>query len=923
MPKLLGLKLIHRMAAAPAYVTVWVDGTPSVPETTPDRVWTNGFSQGSSSGSLRGDREWIDLGTLRNSYENGKELTFRFIGRRTWCNDPQCSTWFRPNDVVELWAQTPQQRSDVATPPWHLNGAPAGSVQRLFYGHVRRVQSTGSGLEITCSDPRWAANRIILRTALGECDIPRIAFNLPKDAPDYVYNSLKLKNAATSPPVGTGVPADPNNDRLTVNQVLRYLADKYRSLLVLNGVQDAALDLIFDPADLAGLSYKMGQVALSDCGFTDGVRQILDAWAPHLRLVVDHRTTAWRLVEYGAALKESSTTGTVLAMDGPSGMPACAASDPSFFVPGKRYRFYGGGTIAAPLYQLSQELVCHHVTGGTVFFTGTLLWAFVSWKAAALDEFAMPNLVLNLDDTPRGGVTLALDVDEVFTAVQLWSIYRVTATQEQSWNRQNLSSGGMQPGWDQTFEQYWSSRDSDREMDVGGGEGMIPWRVGNDGTNDYLEISYGESQYATRHAPGEWKDTSLWVWTAAGANVRNLKLSFTVLASIEVANVGDGSRGLRLTLASGVGGFLAKAPGFVFGAAGGTPDRVALTQNYGLLKTTKGNNKRWEVGRKFWFTDTTVTFDADASPHVSSCVPMRLWENDGTETPRRAMGMHPGLGYPALNTTPAGAFEQLAGGGIGATMVWRRAQYTRKPTGTPCGRGVGWKPPSLVQAEVETTTTTLRAVRYPLEGYAGTAWLESSYAAQKDIAVEDWAEDGQTLDFAQLAFRLWQTHSSTHQVGTIIKPGARANAIWLDLGVRCSLVSSITSARFAAAAGAGAPGGSTIEGFWGPLTECALEFASDTVSFGFDNGHPMEDITSELYEKTGITLTSLAQKNAEYARALAQLNECIRGSQTNETPTSMCADRVFGNDGQSITKKLTTSTKPQQEAGAKATGAAW
>lgn len=917
-------KLKVRDAGGSGYIAVYQDGSDADADATSGRKYDDAFTLGAlaSGRTLQIEREWIDLGTLTHSYDAGKQLSFSVQGIYAWKNDPTNTMTFNPNDTAEFFAEVPTPDATIDTATWHINETTPGTQVRLFYGHVENVQiSPDNALEVTCRDPLYRANLIKLqRSAPDGITIPKIAFNLPRDNPDFYY-SVKLTGTSASSPTGVGE-SNEEDSRCTLRDILEYLDRAYIDSLIAEDIIDTdTTSGIFVAADLASLTWKPGPIVLENTGFSDGVREILKRWAPHLRLAVDHQTTQWRLVPYGPKLTTAYATGTstLVAVTGQPYKSGGPVDNVGIFsatagAAGNRVRIYGGGTIAHPSYSLSEERTIHSISGSTLRFNETGLYSYVQWAAYPIDTGALPNLNLSIDDVAPGGASVTLNTDGSYTAVNLWSVYQETQSYSQSWNRQDLGSGILQPGWDTSFESVWTDKDSDRENDFGAdGQGMKPYQIGNDGTNDYFDVSFAQSQYGARHTTSEWDDVTVWVWTENGASVKNSNRVYQIKTASTIADCGDGTPGLRLLINAAAGTILLDSPAFKpISDASATEDRIVLTQNK-RFKTTKGNNRRWEVGRKFYFTDTTVSFDQDSTPHVATCTPRRITTDNGTETARRVVGMNANLGYPQINMTPAGAFEQLSGGGLGATFVWRRATYSRTPTGSPCAGGAGWTPPRLVEVEYETTTTTLRNARFPLTGYGGPAFGRYGLASQLDIAVEHWAEDAQTADYTDLALRIWQNTSHAHHQGTITKPGIAANGVWLDLGIDVTLYSTLSQSVYGASYG----------GFWGTVTELTLDFANDAVVFGFDSHSRFQELATEVYEEFGIRKKSTIPDLMALYRKLNELPKCIEGSQMGESPVGLCGERVYMKDNQTIVKHITTiSGKGQQDSGASATAAA-
>ncbi len=825
---------------------------------------------------------------------------------------------FNPNGLVEFYAKAPTA-STITTASWHIDNATPGTQVRLFYGHISDVEvSPSEGLTVTCKDPFYKANGVkIQRDSQNGITIPKIAFNLPRDNPDFWY-SIKLVSPA-SPLLGVGETTEADS-RATLRQILEYLEHEFKAQLVIEGVLESAALTLFVSTDLAGLDMKPGPVILENTGFADGVKQILRDWAPHLRLVIDHQTTQWRLVQYGPQLKDKYATGTstCIAVGGFPYLSHGQVDDVTFFsatpgADGNRVRIFS--TINP---SLSEERTIYSISGPTLNFneTGVRDYAFAAWTCYPVHPDTLPTLDISIDDVVPSNARVAIGFDNVYTAVNLYSVYQTTESRTEQWNRQDLGTGALQPGWDSGFESAWNDKDSDRESDFGvDGQGMKPYTTGNDGTNDYFMVPFSQSQHSTDHVDQEWVDCSVWMWKVGGADVKNQNRTYRIKSTARVSDVGNGTPGLRITISHPVGIILSDNPTLSLVATGGS-DRIILTQNY-RFTTTGGNNKRWEVGRKFYFTETTIQYqyDQDASPHVTMCSSPKISQDNGTGTNRRYAAMNQNLGYPQTNTGPTGAWETLATGGLGAFHVWRRATYSRAPVGSPCASGSGWQPPRLLQVEYETTTRTLRSARFPTTGYGGTAFARYGFNAQLDIAVEHWAEDTQTPDYESLAYRLWQIYSHAHHQGEIRKPGLVENGVWLDLGVTCQLRSTLSASSY----------GSSYEGFWGTLTRAEYDFANDEMVFSFDSKSRIQGFTTKVYEEYGLkTEKSIVPELMALIRKGQELSQCLAGSQLGEQPQGLCAERVYDKTNQTILKKITVlSSKSQQESGASQGGASW
>lgn len=914
MSGLLSKKLKIWSAAPAATVYVFQDGSSSDPDVTSGKRYDAAFTFGAApSGTTRvSDREWIDLTSLENSYDTGKQLRFRILGRKTWLNDPSGSIQIGPNDRVEFYAERPDADSSVTCASWHLNQAGTGS-RRLFVGFVESVSSTpDGGLDVSCRDPLWKAQDVrVERDTTNGISIPKIAFNVPVDAPDYFYSIKIVTTGATPWGSGEAISTDPN---MTVKQILEYLDSRYYSKLVTAGVIDSGLaSTIFASGDISGLTYKPPPIVVENADFPDLVRQVLQ-WAPDMKLIVDHQTTQWRLLRVGLTVKSTSTTtsSAITSAGGPY-YSKVSVTNPALFsaspgVTGNRVRIYSTGNPALNLERTVYSIVGSELrfveytpTGGGGFGSGS--------RIIPIDGLALPSLTVSVDDCPRGMPQIALDLDKVYSAVKIYSVNQVTTSETVPWNSTDLAAGALQPGWKTSYESAWSDKDKDRESDFGSdGKGCKVYKIDNDGTYDRLYIRYTDSDYGTDHVNDEWRGCSVHVWTQNGADIRGQDKTFRIRANGSVSDVGDGTGGIRVTLDCAPGAFLTYVPNFKpVNDVSATEDRVCLTHSMRFQNTVSANslpaenNARWEVGRKWSFTDTTIRFDLSSAPHVASCTPLKLQVDDGTGAPRRIVAMTSNLGYPSRNQNLAGPWVQVAGGGPGSFQVYRRNSfYTRTPAATPCP--AGYQPPRLVQVEYERTTTTMRTARFPASGYAGTAYERFSLTREWSLLAHDWTADNQDADYAVLAERLWNEFSKGHQRGTVTKPGVKERGVFLDLGILANLTTGLAVQTQS----------SMVLGFWGAVTRTVLDFQRDMVTYEFDSSSAFADLAFEVYEKMGVQVAAQVADLAAQIQKLGELPKCLAGAQFGETPVNLCADQVYLHGGAPITPRLRQTAKDNQ-----------
>lgn len=858
------------------------------------------------------DKIGVELQTLRRSYDNGTEFTFSIHGRDAWTNAAAIGLRVQPNDRVEFLAELPSVDGTVATPAWHLNSQSPTYVYRLFYGFVSEVRINAGGFEITCHGPeKKSADVSLVRDTANGIQIPKLIFNVDRSHYDF-SQSVKITDHTAGTPWNTGETLE-TDSRMTVAQILDYLDAKYYAQLVSAGVIDSATagGHVLISADYSGFTHKPGPIVLENVGFFEGLRQVM-RWAPEYRIVIDHKTTNWRLVPFGIALTTDRTTATSNIgqnLPGPYYSFITVASTAGFNV-GDRVRIYGVNDPG-----VNSEFVVHSISGSDLRFTtqipaGGGLSPFKTGSAIVrVDANALRQVSINVDDVDPSSFSPLLDLENAYSSVQLYSVSQKTVSESTPWNRQDFNASIFQPGWQTAFEPGWKDADQDREIDWGpDGQGMRPYQVTGT-TSAILWISYHNSKWGSDHIADEWNDCSLWVWTVNGVDVRNVPYSETILDTELVGDVGNGQPGLKLTLNLTKAAWDAKYPTFKpISDVSATEDRVAITQGR-QFSTTRGNNKRWEVGRTWYFTDTSYSFDSSTSAHQTTCRPIKLQADTGTASTRRSYAMNPQLGYPSANQNAAAGWQVLATGGLGAFHVVRRATYTQQAVAAPCAQN-GYSAPAIIQVETERTTTTVRSARYPASGEAGVARERYNLARTLRLAVSNWDNDAQDADYQAFAQRLWNAYNSAHSQASIKKIGVREFFAWSDLAVRVVL----TSSR--------APLGSnpTVEGFWGAVTDVVADFNSDSVTFECDSKAQLGDFALDVYETLGVAAAAKQEDLAALLKKLNELPECLAGMRPDVTPTQVCANRVFLPGGRPLAAKAAVITKDNVGTGMSETG---
>lgn len=915
------LKVFSAGPAARCYV--FQDGSAADADATAGYKFDDAFKLGALRPNEDG-RDQIDLRELRTEYEAGRTLSFVYRGPKAWADTGNGAARFQPNDVVEFYAEAPTTNATVDTPSWHLNDATPGAQVRLFRGWVDSVQtSPDSGCVVQCSDAVRKADDLILSRPGVVGSVPKLVFNATNDDPDF-YWSVKL--TTTGPTVTWGEAAN-TPYRATIKQILEWLWTEYEAELVTLGVIESGTDL-FHADDLATLTGIPGSIVLERTGFGAGVREIL-RWAPDRRLVVDHQTGQWRIIQWGAALKKDSTavfqhfatTGNpyVDVVRVPLAANAYFSATPG--ADGNRVRVYDAtDPTRSEEFQIHSKTTSGPVGGEVELRTVASLrhqvYGFGS-KVYPVRSETLPTLALSIDSAIK--VDLHRDLQGAYSAVNLYSVHAKTETVNES-TYPGLASPRLVPAWNTGFDQYWKDKDADREADWGSDSlGLKVYRVDSAGARDILYVKHSASQYADDHAPQEWTGCTLWVWSKNGGTDAKAALHvWEVYAQTNVSDVGDGSPGLAITLVGSAGGFATAVTNFnvdggtdIGSPAGGSVDRVVLTSDK-QFATTAASNRRSVVGRFWWIDDASDNVSgATSGPHQSTCSPAKLQYDTGYGGIRRTVALDAGSAYPSSNWRPKGDFEYVGGGGAGTTLIWRRRSVvTPRPVAAACGGQPGWAAPPNFMVTRERTTNTARSARFPTSGHAGHAYAAYNLTRELHIPVDSWENDDEDDAFAALAELLWNAHQNAHGKGSVRFKGHREHGVWLDLALRVALTTTLyTSAEVAG-----------VEGFWGPLSSFALDFERDEVEYGFDTASALERLLDDVYFDLFKSYNTKPQSIAAMARKALELAACLAGARTDQPPTALCSGSVYEPGGRPLPPVVKLPNKDDQNNGIVPTG---
>lgn len=895
-------------------VYVWQDD--AAPDGDATELWTDAFDGGANLGNAQSRADYVvaEPLTLRNSYDDGASFRFRLFGRGLKWDTSHPN--MPPNSVVEFWAKRPEALLAIGgeIPPWHINEQGQDDQVRLFRGWVDTREQDGTAIIWEARDAVWRADDILLQKSIsgdpgvGDVTVPKVVFNADPDSDDYFF-SVKILDptggAGSFPAVlGTGMPPEPADSRATVGEILHYLETAYQGPLTTQDIWPESGSL-FDPSDLLELTVRPDEIILENARFGEAVKELL-RWVPDRRLMVDHQTGQWRILAVAKALEDTTIDAQIVGANfdsltptgSPQGRINMTGLDPADFAllgVGQRWRIFHapmGSEEDTVGPELNEEFVIQSIQGTPAF---PVIWteALLSGTTGAaigpvyglgstitkVDPQALPTVGLNVDTSPRGGVNLSNSLVGSAGAVKVWSIFQKTERKTIPWSPGlslgNPPDGFARPGWDPSYESTWDPQDEDRTLDYGAsGGGMEVFKIqDNTGVDGrfWVFIPYDESAYGNNHAPvDEWQGTTLWAWTSGLTFSRQQNVTWTVDEQTVTSDIGDGRSGLVLKVTAR-GADLDEDNGGTFFTVDddGQGDRVVLTQDESF-STTTARNRRWEVGRK-WSTTETI-YRKDGNPHTISCqaTQIRAWDGSlGSSRPSNLLP--PGVGLPGRNLggfpPSTGPWQQLAGGGLGSFQVYRFAGsgYTQKPISDPSVLQ-RYAAPKTVEMTLEETTTEIREARWPASGFAGHAYLMFGLEREISFTSRTWQADNQTPDYENLVRRLHDVHQRAHQQGTVSLFGIQEWGSLKDLGLRARLLT-----------GTVIPGGNNgLTSFWGPVSSCELDFASDQVRVDFDTRSALADVALQVWERSRVReadrISALEQRLAKLGATVNCLN---------------------------------------------------
>jgi len=891
-------------------VFVIQDGTAA--DATATAKYDNGFRSGMDAAAtgLLHDREYVSLQSLEND-DRGRTLTFKVLGRKSWLNGTGSALRVQPNDKVEFWADRGTTTGVSGFPAWHIDAAGSGQ-RRVFLGWVSTVTPSAddNSVVVVCRDGLWRANDITLnRDAANGLEIPKVVFNPRIDSNDFYFGVKKTNATGGSTIISTGQPKA-DNFQLTVSEILQYLQTNYQTALENIGVLPLALSgALFNSADLTNLTIKPTEIVLENTGFVDGLRAVLN-WVPNVKLLIDHSTGQWRLVPYEASLSSTVTTttgGEAVIGAGPTYYyyPVASAAG---FSGGDRVRMYDSADPAISLLRT----VAATATGQLWFADSQPIFNNGS-RVAKVDANALPTVDFSISTGDVTQFDTALDLEDAYSAVSIYSVNQETTTKTWTYTAASFAASPyFAAAWDNQYESVWKDKDADREADLGAdGVGCKVYRITSttlSGTAyDTLWIAYEDTQYSADHSSGEWNGCSVWVWTENQTAIdrKDSPTTFNIKEQTVVADVGNGKPGLKVVLNVPTGNFLANFPQFYTINAGGTPDRVVLTQSYRFSTTTQ-SNRRWQVGRKFVINTNNIVQPTSSAAHVTTCSPAKVQSDNGTGTSRNTPIMTPNLGYPQANLNWFGEWTSYANAAsAGATGIYYvpNGFFTQSPVGSPCASGTGWQRPRSFSVTIEQTTTTMRSARYPASGWAGEAYERFNLQREKRIATNAWLYDSQDTEYQDLAQRIFESVSHANTRGNVTLRGIKEHGTLLDLAFRGTLSSTRHDPGSA----------STVLGFWGISSSCRLDFEQDVVALAFQRRSPLLDMAIKLFEDVGVELASKVETQRTEIQKMQEELRCLLGSRIDAMPQSICADRVYEPTGRPVPPTIKLPRKDNQQ----------
>lgn len=868
-------------------VTVFQDGSAADPDVTAGFRFDDGFTLGAQEPGTSGltFRYAIERMVLRNSWDAGAELSFVAQGPSAGLYDQYPGIAMDLDSLVEFWAEAPTNNPAVLTPAWHLNNQ-AGQV-RVFRGWIDKSTSDGLLLQVLCRNAFAQANQVVLvRDADQGLTVPRIAFNVEPNSSEHFY-SVKKKQGTTYTAFGTGDRDDPAEFRMTLKEILEYLEDTYLADLQANG--SIVGSRVFVPGDLTQLTIKPVNIVFENTGFYTAVSQLLGTWAPDCGIVIDQRTTEWRIIR-----KEALFTG--------AGAATTTAHPDQVGPPPLRTRFVVDGTsmlsatpgqpgnlvtLISSIDPQKTLLMSIDEISGSLVYCNELIEAHpteypAGSKLVPLQADALPTLVVDVDHQVDGGsLRLDRDLEGCATAVRITSIHQVTERKRYSWSHFDgvETSNGLAPAWNRGLDNFWRERDQDRIKDGGrDGNGIPVYKVDTAGSGrQRVYLAFADSAYGEDHAPNEWQFALAIVLTAANVNARQYHAGIRIMNQETLSDIGDGRPGLRLELltdsiAGRVGGTfwttLSAPPGQV-------ADRIEIGSDPTYTDPQQPNG-RSTVGMQWVITEAEVQAQ-DFSQHRFTCNVPVFTIHDGSGSTRQETALNPnGIGNGMNDWRRRGDFmENPSCGEIGSACIWRRAVTPSRPVQGASPAAVGWTPPQRVEVELEVTTITIRSTRFPASpAFDGLAYRIYGRELERHITAGQWTVPEQDATYEDLARRLWRILSRPNYRASFRLAGAHEHCAWLDLGIRAAF----RTARFPAGSGG------LLQSFWGLVQSVSVDLASPegVVEVSFDSGILKNALIQAFEEANYKGPAKQTALEAEINR-IRQNVECLQGNRSGAT----------------------------------------
>lgn len=928
-----GRKLTITSASRSGQVVVIQDGDAADASATLkiDNGFTEGYAPPGSNFPRGIDRIFFRMVGLESS-RTGRTLEFDIVEPSNWNY-----LGIGPGDRVAFEMDLGSALTvGGVLPDWHSNSLAEDEADVVFYGFVDEVRrsDTGPGEErsfkVLCVDPIQWADKLKLVQDLGrEIEIPWLIVNCddPKD-PDRI-TALKVYDAdedQLSKKYGTGNSLDPTRERLTVGEFLEYLEFAYGAELFDRGIMAEEGGALFDPEEIADLSFIFPKMTFEARGFGSAVREILRANYPDFDLIVDPRTRLWRIRP--AAFDLLAGSGTLVVSE-VTAKARFEVADASLFA-----ELTGVGSWAR--FQSSTDRFKSEVRQIVDVDTGT---NEIQVSPPLVFDYEAGDSVLPMHDEADRPAILTLDPSEVSAeasiAVDLKGVYSAVEVVSRRRDRERvqvasgepfstpLAAGGATPfqakivaTYDDDIAEDWNYHaHKNRRLDRGAdGSGIEIDEIETVGGK--TRIYYGEESSAHGNdvsIPGEegyrseWAGCTLHLLTLAGDDVETAVVSGIVTAHSRAGWMDSPTNTIRRFRVDLDRDLQETAPGILDQVNDGAPDRFELTSAEAFKPSNP--NRRWATGRMLRIESTTEDDDArwadtQGCPagveypdplDPTSTIQQNAWPiEQASQAPRTFEEIRD---FFHLQTEPQGNpnFNPITGGVPRAWILHPKQQPPSASAPSCAVYSQTPEPPKTL--DVNKLADTYRYVRVPESGFEGLSWLKYGHSETLVLVTDRWEHASQNPQFAAIALAYHRRVSGVHYSGTIPLVGCTRWARLLDLGLRVQFGAGNTG--FVA-------GVSTEQSaFYGLVQSVRLSFTDNRADIAFESRDVADDLEQELFERLFVSETAELKELRDRLAMVEQQARCL-ATRPPDPPARKIPACDVAVGGQSVARKTVT-----------------